>query len=360
MREFLPLIMLLVFLGTACEKETDLREIENDSYWEVSDPSLQGMDKEALDSLGQIVKEFEHIYSFLVIRNGKIVYEQYSNGANGNTLLHVRSVTKRITATLAGIAIDHAYIDSIEVPVTNYFPEYSQLNADPDWQQVSVRNLLNMTSGMDWNEEEELNQYEQNLSQPLIFIFSRDILYAPDTYYAYNSPGFLLVSYIIDRTTDISSEAFVNNYLFEPLGINGYEWEKDGNDKFRGGAGLELTARDLAKIGYLYLQDGLWEEERVLSESFVRQCFSESLLLDTIQGNHMPGLSVSNSWWNIDFGGYTLYYGDGYGGQILLLIPEEDIAVVMNRYHRVEPDENRRAFNEVFDIVIPQIIGSIE
>ena len=336
-----------------------LPEVDIDTFWESATPFSQQMDETVIDELASLVGSFDRVYSFLMIRNGKIIHEQYHNGAKQNTLLPVRSITKRITATLTGIAIDKSYIDSLLIPISNYFPEISNPGVDPDWNTVNVYHLLNMISGMDWMEEEDLTTYENNFEDPLNFIFNRNIKYQPATYYAYNSPGIHLLSYIIERASENKMGDFAESYLFEPLDIKGYHWQADGNDVKRGGAGLELTSRDLAKIGLLYLQHGRWKNQPIISEQWIHQCLKQPIDLDTLEGNHRPGLSIGHTWWTSRYQGEIIHYGDGYGGQILLMIPKYEILVVMNRFYEVSGEENERAFNEFFSQILPRVFNSV-
>src|SRR5687767_1654796 len=104
----------LIFLSSCDEDPEPFREIPQDTFWEIATPSSQQMDEDALKELEATVSKLENVYSFLIIRNAKIVHEQYHNGAKSNTLLHTRSVTKRITATLVGIGIDQGHIDNTD------------------------------------------------------------------------------------------------------------------------------------------------------------------------------------------------------------------------------------------------------
>src|SRR6188768_269882 len=120
------LIVLSVFLGCDDESNTKLlSEVPMDNFWEVSAPADQQMDPQVLEDLRVKVRDMPNVYSFVIVRNGKIVHEQYHGGATMNTLLHLRSITKRITALFVGIGIDEGYIEGYEEPLTNFFPEIS-------------------------------------------------------------------------------------------------------------------------------------------------------------------------------------------------------------------------------------------
>lgn len=356
------LVAWVVFLSS-CEEEEDpesFREVPQDSFWEVATPASQQMDEVALQELREMVGKLEGVYSFLVVRNGKIVHEQYHNGAKQSSLLHTRSITKRITATLIGIGIDQGNIAGQNIHISNFFPEIASPGTGEGWDQITIYHLLNMVSGMDWVENDDLDEYENNLNDPLKFIFGKDILHEPETYYSYNTPGIHLLSHVVERTSGNGVTDFAEANLFDPLGILGYEWEEDGGGVKRGGAGLELTARDLAKIGLLYLQNGQWQGQQIISEEWIDQCFNHVIPLDIIEGDHLPGISIGQTWWTRDVAGERIHYGDGYGGQILLLVPEHEIVIVMNRAYKVDGGRNNAAFDSFFNQVLPGVLDSMQ
>jgi CubicO group peptidase (beta-lactamase class C family) len=316
------------------------------------------MDAAVLDDLRADVRDMPNVYSLVIVRNGKLVHEQYHRGATTNSLLHIRSITKRITAMLVGIGIDEGYIEGYQAPLTNFFPEITSATGD-GWGEVNLYHLLHMISGMEWNEESDFSDYQAHQNQPLAYIFARDIVHTPGSFFAYNTPGIDLLSYAIERSYLKKLEEVTDQKVFTPLGILGFEWERDGSGVTRGGLGLELTARDLAKIGLLHLRYGNWQGDQVVTPGWMSLCFDDALSFDGIDGNHGANTSIGNTWWTREFEGVTVHYADGYGGQMLMIIPEHDIVIVMNRFYDVSSSENTEAFNEFFSTVLPSVLDSV-
>lgn len=352
------LVALAILSGCSDDNIEPLPEVPLDTFWEVSSPSDQQMDAGKLDDLRDKVRDMPNVYSLVIVRNGKIVHEQYHNGANTNTLLHIRSITKRITSTMVGIGIDEGYIEGYQEPLMNFFPEISSAGGE-GWDQINIYQLLHMVSGMDWNEASDFGEYQNNQNQPLEYIFGRDIVHEPLTYFAYNTPGIDLLSYVVERTYGQQIDKLTEARLFDRLGILGYEWEAAGNGVKRGGLGLELTPRDLAKFGLLYAQSGTWQGDRIVGIGWMGSSFDNPLSLDGIDGDHPDGLSIGNTWWTKEFDGVKTHYADGYGGQMLMIIPEHNIVVVMNRLFNVTDAQNADAFEEYFDIVLPGVLDSV-
>lgn len=352
------LIVLSILLGCGDEEVEPLPEVPLDSFWGVSSPVDQQMDAQVLEDLRDKVRDMANVYSLLIVRNGKIVHEQYHNGANTNTLLHIRSITKRITATMVGIGIDEGYVAGYQEPLTSFFSEIASATGE-GWDQVNIYHLLHMVSGMDWDENADFSDYQNNQNNPLEYIFSRDIVHEPSTYFEYNTPGTDLLSYVVERTYGKHLDELSEEKLFTPLGILGYEWEEAGNGVKRGGLGIELTARDLAKFGLLYHNNGNWQGDPIVPSEWVNLCFDDPLSLSDIEGNHADGLSIGNTWWTREFYGVNTQYADGYGGQMLMIVPEHDIIIVMNRVWNVSTNQNAKAFDEFLVTVLPAILDSV-
>jgi CubicO group peptidase (beta-lactamase class C family) len=198
--------------------------------------------------------------------------------------------------------------------------------------------------------------------------FSRNIIHEPGTIFSYNSPSVHLLSYILERSSKKCINEFAQKNLFAPLKIQNFYWQSDGNGVNNGAANLYLRPRDLAKIGLLYMQNGMWQNRRVISSKWVDACLKNPINLDSLQGSYLssgpemvskPGLSVGYTWMTMNFMGETIHYGDGYGGQVLVLIPKYNVIVVMNREENVSLGDNISAFNEFFYQVLPMVMASI-
>ena len=123
--------------------------------------------------------------------------------------------------------------------------------------------------------------------------------------------------------------------------------------------GIQLTARDLAKFGLLYHNNGNWQGDPIVPSGWVNLCFDDPLSLENIEGDHADGLSIGNTWWTREFYGVNTQYADGYGGQMLMIVPEHDIIIVMNRVWNVSTNQNAKAFDEFLVTVLPAILDSV-
>ncbi len=362
------IILSIAIMLSGCFGSDYVPDKPDKEFWEVVSPSSQQMNENVVLGIESVVSNLNNVYSFILIRNGKIVSEQYQNEKTADSLLNICSITKRITSSLIGIAIDKSIINGDQTLIHNYFPEISNFQADPKWNDINIYHLENMISGMDWVEVMHLPAFQSNFMNPLPFIFSRSISKTTGQNFSYNTVSTHLLSYIVQRASNQNTDDFAVEKLFNLIGIKKFNWMKDGNGVVNGGAGLELKARDLARFGLLYMQNGQWCNKQVISESWINKSLYTPVILDTLESVILAtspdevtntGMSIGNTWWTREFMGKTVHYGDGYGGQILMLIPEINIIIVMNRNENVELYDNIAAFNEFFNQILPMVINSV-
>jgi CubicO group peptidase (beta-lactamase class C family) len=262
----------------------------------------------------------------------------------------MQSVSKSVTATLIGIAIGDGKIAGPGVKVAPYFDDFKTADADPRRAAMTLGDLLTMTSGIQWDEESYDYTDPRNTCAVMEarddwtgYVLSLPMAAEPGSTYRYNSGVTLLLDHILYRATGEHALAYAATRLFAPLGITEYYWKQTPSGETDAEGGLYLTARDLAKIGYLYSRDGIWDGKRILPEGWVKQATSPMV---------NPGFGGDDwrygyQWWLVP---YTVqgkqsyaWTGIGYGGQQLLVVPEYDLIAVFtgwNIYEQAALDEN--------------------
>ena len=309
--------------------------------WVVSNPEKEGVDPIAMSNLWERIEkqEYSNIHSFLVSRNGKLICERYFSGADGrngfvefdaNAIHDLRSVSKSITSALVGIAIDQGHIESIEVPIFEFFPKYTKHITD-EKKDITVRHLLTMTAGFEWDqsgshegEADSQNSEAQleNSDDFVEYVLSRPMSDPPGGRFNYNSGCTILLAGIIKQATGMHVDEFADRYLFHPLDIYSRYWWKDSTGLPQTHAGLRLRPRDMAKIGQLYLDHGKWRGKQILSASWI----DESAL------SHLESGQYGFGWWITEFSisGETIssYFGAGNGGQYIFVLPELNMVIV--------------------------------
>lgn len=287
--------------------------------WRFSTPEEQGMDSEKLaDALEFLLEQDSYnIHSLTVIRNGYMVVDAYFYPFEPYTLHDVASVTKSFTATLVGIAIQQGYLAGVEEPVLSFFVDREITNLDAYKEAQTVEDLLTMRTGYACFGSGGEITLQQMLASPDWIQFTLDLpmLGAPGETWEYCSPGVHLLSAIVTHTTGQPLQDFAQITLFNPLGFEENRLPTDLYGYAHGWGNLHITPHDMAKLGLLYLNDGVWDGTRLLPEGWVTTATSPA-------GN---GTGHYGYLWWLDDDGYS---ARGRGGQFVFVIPEENLIVV--------------------------------
>ena len=294
------------------------------------------------------------IHSILVVKDGALVFEAYFEGGDvdlfdenllrtgelelvqqeftRDDLHYTASVSKSVTSLAFGIALDQGYVPGVDTPIFSFFPEYDRFRtAEKD--SITIRHLLTMTAGLAFDEDSypiadpRNDAYQLFMNDdPIGFVFGKEVIDTPGSTYRYSSGTTLLLGELISRTTGQSLPSFVEEHLFGPLEIFEYSWApcKGDADVYHAAGGLYIRPRDMAKIGQLVLQDGVWNGRRVLSTDWVRQSTSNAVAVPFGGTSHAYGYH-----WKLGrFGGLDAFYAAGWGGQYIVVLPDADMVFV--------------------------------
>jgi CubicO group peptidase (beta-lactamase class C family) len=290
---------------------------------------------------------YQNVHNILIVKDGKLVFEEYFSGYtwdyNGDqfrgeltdfgpdTIHNLASVTKSFTSALVGIAIDQGFIEGVNEKVFAFFPEYANLN-DERKDKITLQHLLTMTSGLGWNEMELPYSNTTNdlvqlfiVSDPIEYILAKPVVSEPGTKWYYNGGGTNLLGEVIRATTGLRMDDFAEKVLFGPLSITNYEWDHINPDMIHASGNLKLRPRDMAKLGYLFLNGGTWKGERIVSEEWIAESTKDHVSLSGAEG-------YGYQWWLKTYHSHSLsvdsFYAAGWGGQTIMVFPSLDMVVV--------------------------------
>lgn len=287
--------------------------------WQFSTPEEQGMDSATLaDALDYLLEQDDYnIHSLTIIRNGYMVVDAYFYPFEPDALHNIASVTKSFTATLIGIAIQQGYLPGVEEPVLSFFIDREIANVNANKEAQTIEDLLTMRTGFACDASNGEITLLQMYTSPDNVQFTLDLpmLGAPGAVWEYCSPGVHLLSAIMTYNCDQPLRSFAQMTLFDQLGFGSFLWLADAHGYTRGWGDLHITPHDMAKLGFLYLNDGVWDGTRLLPEDWVATATSPA-------GN---GTNHYGYLWWLDADGYSAH---GRGGQSIFVIPEDELIVV--------------------------------
>ena len=355
--------------------------------WPVSTPEAQRLDRAVLEAFDRDLAagKYGYVDGMLVIRHGAVVYEKaYDHAKEYDRLfsgkgkpgiynyydpdwhphykrgpLHtMQSVSKSVTSALIGIAIGRGEIPGVDAKILPYFTAFD-VKPDPRRDAMKLRDVLTMTTGIRWDEETaDYTDPANNCAAMegsddwIQYVLDQPMAAEPGRTFVYNSGATELLSYLVWKTTGKQADDYAKEHLFTPLGIDFY-WKRIPKGLADTEGGLYLTARDLAKLGYLYLHDGFWEGKRLLPEGWAKTSTS------TLTPTNEKGIGYGYQWWTLPPAGsaaHGAFLAWGYGGQLLIVAPELDLIAVFtgwNIYDKKELDP-RVAFERILNAVKTQ------
>lgn len=290
----------------------------------------QAKEEETLSPENTSSKE-DYIFSTIVSKNDKIVLEEYYNGKSKDSLCDVQSLTKGLMSILIGIAIDKEYIQNVDEPIQEYFPDEFKNLSDQKKAKITIRHLLNQTSGLAWKGYLE-HEVWLNSEDPIAFVLEKDLEHNPGEMYNYNSGATHLLSAILTKASGKSTLDFAKEYLFSDLNINTLNWQKRNKGHYDGsGLGLQMLPIDLMKIAQLLVNNGTWEGKQLVSKVWIQRLFDAQEKSPTKWG--LPNSKHGFCWYQTEWQGNTVDYGMGYGGQFIIMIRSEELLLVATHNH---------------------------
>ena len=298
--------------------------------WELKEAETVGMSSAKLKEMDQALNfQVGIINSVLVVRKGTVVFEKYFKGSGIEDIQDLTSVTQNVVSALIGIAIDKGYIQSVDQKASDFFPEAADKAGDILKRSLTIKHLLTMTIPYTWKGSEPLDRLrrQKNWSSFILQSLGQSSKLGE---FQYSLSSAHLLSIIISKSTGVSAREFANEHLFKLAGMREIEdqkmkffskdeifgknikgWIKDPQGYNTGGWGLTLTARDMARFGYLYINQGKWDNKQIIPESWIQESFAQQ----TEDFGYL--------WWIREDHGIITYLGAGIGGTYLYCVPKK-------------------------------------
>jgi CubicO group peptidase (beta-lactamase class C family) len=378
------LMVVVCVLAVACTARTGTPVSHQDQQpgsawpthgWQTAAPQDEGMDPKGLvvidDDAGGV---YPGLRSVLVVRHGVLVFEHYYHGAIPATYFNLWSVTKSVTSALVGIALGEHTLGGLDQPISRLLATHLPPRPDPRLRRATLEQVLTMTTGLPADPTDGTPPGLVQASDWVRFVLSQHPATTPGARFAYSSDGSHLLSAILADATGQPTLRYAQAKLFGPLGIAsdhpfqpllaarnqaayqraGFAWPTDPQGYHLGYGFLKLTARDLAKLGYLYLKGGAWESRQVVPAAYVRASTQTHV---PTGGTFGPFTGYGYQWWTTTEQGHHAFAAIGLGGQLVEVVPDLDLVVVMTS--AVSTAEDVRTGNSsqrmVGDVVVPAV-----
>jgi hypothetical protein len=284
--------------------------------WLMSTPEEQGVNSEILLRMFDSIRSSPTLdfHSVIIIRHSHIITEAYWDPYDKNTTHNIKSASKSIISALVGIALEKNYLNNLEQKVSQFYSEYTN---DSLKRNISLHDLLTMTAGLDWKEDAGPSAFDLNSWNKV------PMKYKPGEVFEYNTALTHMMSAILTKACGESTKDFADKWLFNPLGINHYQWRKSKDGIYHGGSDLFLTPRDMAKFGLLFLNNGIWNEMPIVPKEWVK--ISTTTQVDIPKDIGYAAALEYGFWWWIQEKAYMAW---GAGGQYIIVNPDLDLVVV--------------------------------
>lgn len=272
--------------------------------------------------------ESTQVLSSVIIKDGNIVDEYYKDGYSETSQFSIRSCSKSVTGALIGIAIDQGLIESVDVLISEYFPQILESDSD-HLKQITIRHLLTHSSGISWDESTSVFGEWRGSDNWVNYVLNRPVVSRPGTSFNYSTGGSHLLAAILQDATGRTAYDFGREYLFEPLGMDSVQCGEDPQGISDGGNGFSMNVYDMAKFGQLFLNGGVWEGQQIISEEWVNESTRIQITRSTGSAHH------GYQWWVRTFGAqnYAAYFAQGHAGQFIFVIPELDLVTLFTSNH---------------------------
>ena len=305
--------------------------------WEVSTPEAQELDPMRVAELYLDAAALETIYGLLVIKNGHLIGERYFHEGSVAQKARLQSVTKSYTSALVGLALEQGCLTSVDQPMMTFFPEFVDQIQDQRKAQITIQNMLQMRAGYPWEEStSELFEMMYHGFQPSLLV-DVPLVRDPGSQFEYSNLTSHLLGVIVARACKTDLKSFAQEHLFMPLDAEVGDWIQDWEGYYNGHADLHLTARDVARFGLLYLNEGAFEGNQVVAADWVRaslQRYSEDInssagIRSGSLGRYFRNVGYGYQWWSARVGDHDFDFAWGHGGQLVVLLNALDMVIVV-------------------------------
>lgn len=302
---------------------------------------------------------FKKISSVVVIKNGKLLIEEYFNGKNRNSLHDTRSVGKSFASTMCGIAIRDGYLKDENQTLKDFYQLESFANFSLPKANTSIRDLLTMSSGFAGNDNDDQSPgNEENMYPTSDWVkFALDLPFDPNKpkgEWSYFTAGVVLLGDILNKQVKGGLEAYAAERLFKPLGITNYQWQYTPQQVPNTAGGIQMNALDFAKYGLLYKNSGQWNKQQIIPKAWIDKSFSKQKQIPE-RDREFYGYLFWNKSFQVNGKAYEAFYCAGNGGNYILVFKDLPLVIVVTATAYGMPYAHPQVAKMVSEYILPAV-----
>ncbi|RLJ33700.1 CubicO group peptidase (beta-lactamase class C family) [Chryseobacterium sp. 7] len=339
------------------EQQIALQPIQSNSGWKVSQEKIN---TETIRNLNKKIAEnrFKNITGIVIIKEGKLLLEEYFNGSGRDSLQDTRSVGKSFSSALTGIAIKDGYLKSENQNLKEFYDLKPFKNYASQKDNVTIKSLLTMSSGFDGNDENyESPGNEENMYPTENWIkFILDLPMTENTIgknWSYFTAGVVLTGDILDKKVPQGLEKYADKKLFQPLGITNYKWQFTPQQKPSLAGGLRMRVIDFAKFGQLYKNHGTWDGKTILTKDWIKKSFTNYFTDNPDFEGY--GYLFWRKVYIVGNNRYEAFQSSGNGGNKIIIFTEIPVVIVITAQAYNKPYAHQQSEKIVQDYLLPAL-----
>ena len=353
-------IQLIMKTPVLTQEEIAVQPIQANSGWEISNAPI---DKPKIEEMNKLIalNKLKEITGVVVIKDGKLLLEEYFNKADRNTLHDTRSVGKSFASTMMGFAIQDGYIKNENQALNKFYDLKQYANYSTKKDSVKLRDLLSMSSAFNGNDSNmespgnEENMYPTDNWVKFALDLPMDDSKANGKRWDYFTAGVVVLGDVIDKSVPGGLEKYADKKLFAPLGIKNYEWQYTPQKVANTAGGLRMSTLDYARYGQLYQNKGKWKGKQLLSASWVAKTFTKQLPIGG-RDNEYYGYLFWNKTFTINGKNYETFYCTGNGGSKIYVFKDIPLTVVITAKAYGRPYGHPQVDKMMQEYILPAVI----
>jgi CubicO group peptidase (beta-lactamase class C family) len=343
-------------------KDAELQPIKPGSGWQIS---KEGFDTKKIMEMNALIagNRFKQITSLVVIKNGKLLIEEYFNGSARDSLHNPRSVGKTFASAMMGIAIHDGYIKRVDQTLKEFYDLKKFSNYSRQKENVTLKSLLSMSSVFDADDNKsdspgnEENMYPTDDWVKFTLDLKTDSSKVAGKQWNYFTAGVVVLGDILNKSVPNGLDKYSAEKLFKPLGISNYRWQYTPQNVPNTAGGLQMRSLDYAKFGQLYKNGGLWNGKQILPQSWVKESFTKHLTLPKdVVGEGFYGYLFWNKTYIVNNKAYETYYCSGNGGNKIFVFTDQPLVVIITAEAYNTPYAHPQVDKMMKDYILPAVL----